>query len=66
MKEVQYISDIDGKKTAVILPIEQYSKILNDLEALEDVKLFDEAKADDDGNRILLTDYIKKRKLKIE
>ena len=28
----QYITDIDGKKKAVILPIEEYEELLEDLE----------------------------------
>jgi len=66
MEQLQYISDKSGKKLAVILPIEAYSKILDDLEQFEDIKLYDEAKAEDNGDRILLTDYLKKRKLNIE
>jgi len=66
MEQVQYISDKEGKKLAVILPIEKYTKILADLEELEDIRLYDEAKAEDNGDSILLTDYLKKRKLKIE
>lgn len=30
-KEVQYVIDAEGKKTAVILPIEQYEELLEDL-----------------------------------
>lgn len=30
-KNVQYIVDADGHKTAVILPIEEYEEILEDL-----------------------------------
>ena len=30
----QYVTDDTGKKTAVVLPIEQYEKLLEDLEDL--------------------------------
>lgn len=30
----QYIVDVEGKKTAVILPIEQYERLLEDLHDL--------------------------------
>jgi len=66
MEQTQYISDKDGKKLAVILPIEKYAKILEDLEEFEDIKLYDNAKAEDNGESILLSDYLEKRKLKIE
>ena len=31
MTNVQYITDVEGHKTAVILPIEDYEEILEDL-----------------------------------
>jgi len=66
MEQVQYISDGEGKKLAVILPIEKYTKILADLEELEDLRLYDEAKAKDDSEGILLEDYLKKRNIHLE
>ncbi|MGB9178977.1 MAG: hypothetical protein WCB68_06965 [Pyrinomonadaceae bacterium] len=30
-KEVQFVTDADGNKTAVILPIEEYEEMLEDL-----------------------------------
>lgn len=66
MEQTHYISDKDGKKLAVILPIEKYSKILEDLEEFEDIKLYDKAKAEDNGERVLLNDYLKKRNISFE
>ena len=40
----QYITDDHGKKLAVILPIKTYEKIIDDLEELEDIRLYDKAK----------------------
>jgi len=40
----QFVTDDHGKKLAVILPIREYNKMLDDLEELEDIKLYDEAK----------------------
>lgn len=40
----QFVTDDHGKKLAVILPIKDYNKMLEDLEELEDIKLFDKAK----------------------
>ncbi len=40
----QFITDPDGKKVAVILPIEEYHKLIEELEELEDIRLYDEAK----------------------
>lgn len=42
--KTQYITDDDGKKLAVILPMEKYQKMLNELEEMEDIKLYDKAK----------------------
>lgn len=42
--ETQYITDKKGKKIAVILSIKDYKKMLEELECIEDVKLYDKAK----------------------
>jgi PHD/YefM family antitoxin component YafN of YafNO toxin-antitoxin module len=43
----QYITDNSGKKISVVLPLEEFKTIMEELEELEDIKLYDEAKADD-------------------
>jgi hypothetical protein len=40
----QFVTDDNGKKLAVILPIKEYNKMLCELEELEDIKLYDAAK----------------------
>ncbi|WP_310991265.1 hypothetical protein [Aequorivita marina] len=42
--ETQYITDKKGKKIAVILSMADYKKMLDQLEDLQDVKLYDNAK----------------------
>lgn len=42
----QFITDNKGKKISVVLSIREYKKILNELEELEDIRLYDEAMAD--------------------
>ena len=42
----QFVIDDHGKKLAVILPIKDYNKMVDDLEELEDIKLYDKAKKD--------------------
>lgn len=39
----QYIIDSSGKKISVILPINEFNAIIEELEELEDIKLYDEA-----------------------
>jgi hypothetical protein len=60
----QYIKDADGNKTLVILTSKEFDTILEELEELEDVTLYDEAKKEDTDERILLSDHIKSRKEK--
>jgi PHD/YefM family antitoxin component YafN of YafNO toxin-antitoxin module len=43
--KTQYITDNEGKKVSVILPIRDYEKMIEDLEELEDIKAYDRAKA---------------------
>ena len=59
----QYIIDSAGQKL-VVLSKNEFDNIIEELEDLEDIRLYDEAKKDDDGTRILLRDYIIKRKNK--
>ncbi|MFA9212290.1 MAG: hypothetical protein ACEQSR_00385 [Candidatus Methylacidiphilales bacterium] len=58
----QYIKDSKGKKSLVILPINEFDDLMEELEELEDIKLYDEAKKEDTGERILFSDYLKNRK----
>lgn len=40
----QYITDSAGKKTSVVLSMKDFKAIIEELEELEDIKLYDEAK----------------------
>jgi hypothetical protein len=40
----QYITDSSGKKVSVILPIKEFQSLIEDLEELEDIRLYDKAK----------------------
>ena len=44
----QYIIDNQGKKISAILPIKQFKSLLENLEELEDIRLYDESKNDDE------------------
>jgi hypothetical protein len=44
----QYIKDAHGNKTLVILPVKEFHTIMEILEELEDIKLYDEAKKSDE------------------
>jgi prevent-host-death family protein len=46
MKEpTQFLINEKGEKIAVVISIEEYEKILEELEELEDIRAYDEAKA---------------------
>ena len=40
---VRYIVNTNGEKTEVVLPIELYEQLIEELEELEDIRDFDEA-----------------------
>lgn len=40
----QYITDSNGQKLSVILSMEDFKAIMEELEELEDIKFYDEAK----------------------
>lgn len=40
----QYITNNAGKKIAVVLPMKDFKAIMEELEELKDIKLYDEAK----------------------
>ena len=64
MPTPQFITDNTGKKLAVVLPIKEYNKLIEELEDLDDVNEFDKVKREDDGSRITMDDYIINRKSK--
>ncbi len=59
----QFIKDSAGKKL-VVLPKKEFDAIMEELDEIEDIRLYDEAKKNDDGVRILFSDYLKNRKKK--
>ncbi len=56
----QFITDARGKKNAVVLPIKEYTLLLEELEELEDIKLYDAVKAKNETS-IPFEQYFKKR-----
>jgi PHD/YefM family antitoxin component YafN of YafNO toxin-antitoxin module len=43
--EARYIVDENGRRVSVILPVEDYERMIEELEELENVRAFDEAVA---------------------
>ena len=44
----RFVTDSDGRRTAVLLDIEEYEKLLQELEELESLKAYDAAKSSGD------------------
>ncbi len=42
----QYITDSEGKKLSVIIGVQEFNNIMEELEELEDIRLYDDAKKD--------------------
>ncbi len=55
---LQYIKDTAGK-SLVILPQIEFDNLINELEELEDIRLYDEAKSKDTGERISMEEVFK-------
>jgi PHD/YefM family antitoxin component YafN of YafNO toxin-antitoxin module len=45
----QFVTDPKGKKVAVIIPIHEYEKMIEELDELEDIRIYDESKVADTG-----------------
>ena len=43
--KTQFITDNKGHKIAVVLSVREYQKMLADVEELEDIRLYDDAKS---------------------
>jgi PHD/YefM family antitoxin component YafN of YafNO toxin-antitoxin module len=54
----QYIKDTAGKNL-VILPQNEFDSIMEELEDIEDIRLYDEAKKNDTGERIPMEEAFK-------
>jgi PHD/YefM family antitoxin component YafN of YafNO toxin-antitoxin module len=54
----QYIKDTAGK-SLVILPQNEFDSLMEELEDLEDIRIYDEAKKNDTGERISMEDAFK-------
>ncbi|MES2267227.1 MAG: hypothetical protein V4520_10725 [Bacteroidota bacterium] len=59
----QYITDENGKKISVILPMHEYERMVQELEDADDIKLYDEAKNLHEPS-ISFDEYVKNRRSK--
>ncbi|HEY0109432.1 MAG TPA: hypothetical protein VGB67_07370, partial [Fibrella sp.] len=56
----QYITDENGNRVSVILPIQQWQQVLDELEELDDIRLYDEVKARNEST-LSLAEYKRNR-----
>jgi len=59
----QYITDEESKKVSVVLPMDEFEQIMEELDDLEDIKLYDEAKKDKEPS-MPFDEYVKQRRAK--
>ncbi|TFF40937.1 hypothetical protein [Mucilaginibacter psychrotolerans] len=57
----QYLKDSEGNNSFVVLTVDEFEAIVEKLEDLEDVRIYNEAKREEDGERISFSDYLKSR-----
>ena len=55
----QYIKDANGKNSLVVLPAEEFEKLLEELEDDDDVRMYDQAKKEDTGERFSMDSVFK-------
>ncbi|MBS1532010.1 MAG: hypothetical protein JSU01_17045 [Bacteroidetes bacterium] len=56
----KYITDEDGKKLSVVLPMSEFEQIMDELDELDDIRLYDEAKKDK-SEAMPFDEYVKRR-----
>jgi hypothetical protein len=59
----KFITDKKGNKISVVIPLTQYKRILQELEELEDIRLYDEVKARKEKT-IPFNQYLQRRRKK--
>ena len=60
----QFVTNEKGRKIFVVLSMKEFNWLIDKIDELEDNKLYNRAKKKDNGERILLKDYIKIRNKK--
>jgi len=57
---VEYITTDKGNKTKVVIPVNDYKKLIAKAEELDEIKAYDKAKKEDDSKRIPINKLLKK------
>lgn len=59
----QYITDEHGKKVSVVLPMSEFEHLIDELDELEDIKLYDQVKKSNEP-MMPFDDYVQQRRAK--
>lgn len=62
-KEPQFITDKKGKKLSVVISVTEYKKMLEELEELDDIRLYDAVKVRNEKS-IPFSQYLQQRRKK--
>ncbi len=55
----QFITDTTGNRISVILPMGEFETIMEELEELEDIRLYDKSKAEDEEPAVPIDEAFK-------
>ena len=56
----KYVTDEQGNRVSVLLSMDEYAQLLEHLEELQDIRLYDEVKSRQE-ERVPLTNYLQQR-----
>jgi len=59
----QYITDEEGKKISVVIPMNEFEHMMEELDELDDIRLYDEAKKINEPS-MSFDEYVKQRRSK--
>lgn len=60
----QYIKDADDNESLVVLPAKEFEAMMESLDELDDIVLYDQAKKEDTGERVPFSEYLNPRRLR--
>jgi hypothetical protein len=55
----QYIKDANGNTSLVVLPAIEFDQLMEELEDVDDVRLYEEVKKNDTGERLAMNDVFR-------
>lgn len=55
----QYIKDSNGNNSLVVIPAAEFDLLMEELDEIQDIKLYDEVKRHDSGERVSIDDAFK-------